>query len=145
MDFDYVIVGGGSAGCVLANRLSQNPDHSVLLIERGGRDTSPWIHIPATFFKVIGKGRDVHFYTSDADEGLGGRSTIDGRRRGRPPGVGMASGRTGRDGACVAPDALPDARGTPGCASAAATPPDAQAMESRGTSAALYAPRRESG
>jgi choline dehydrogenase-like flavoprotein len=76
MDFDYVIVGGGSAGCVLANRLSQNPDHSVLLIERGGRDTSPWIHIPATFFKVIGKGRDVHFYTSDADEGLGGRSTI---------------------------------------------------------------------
>ena len=47
MAFDYVIVGGGSAGCVLANRLSEDPQNSVCLIEAGGRDRSPFIHIPA--------------------------------------------------------------------------------------------------
>ena len=44
--FDYIIIGAGSAGCVLANRLTANPDTKVLLLEAGGKDTNPWIHIP---------------------------------------------------------------------------------------------------
>ena len=51
--FDYVIVGAGSAGCVLANRLSENPGISVALIEAGGRDTNPWIHVPAGYYRTM--------------------------------------------------------------------------------------------
>ena len=43
--FDYIIIGAGSAGCVLANRLTANPDTKVLLLEAGGKDTNPWIHL----------------------------------------------------------------------------------------------------
>ena len=57
-DFDYIIAGGGSAGCVLAARLSEDANSRVLLIESGHRDDDRYIHIPATFFKVIEKGRD---------------------------------------------------------------------------------------
>ena len=74
--YDYIIVGGGSSGCVLANRLSENPAHKVLLIESGRRDADPWIHIPATFFKVLGKGIDIHPYASNPDKGLNGRPSI---------------------------------------------------------------------
>jgi choline dehydrogenase len=49
-EFDYIIVGGGSSGCVVAARLSENPGNRVLLIESGARDTDRFIHIPATFF-----------------------------------------------------------------------------------------------
>jgi choline dehydrogenase len=74
--FDYIIVGGGSSGCVLANRLSEDPGHRVLLIESGKRDTDPWIHIPATFFKVLEKGEAVHPYASEPESGLNGRPHV---------------------------------------------------------------------
>ena len=57
--FDYVIVGAGSAGCVLANRLSADPSIRVLLLEAGGRDTSPFIHMPAGFFHMLRSGRNT--------------------------------------------------------------------------------------
>src|SRR5206468_120228 len=53
MKADYVIIGAGSAGCALANRLSEDPGVQVLLIEAGGRDWSPYIHIPAGFMKLL--------------------------------------------------------------------------------------------
>jgi choline dehydrogenase-like flavoprotein len=53
--FDYIVVGGGSAGCVLARRLSDDPDFRVLLLEAGGRDWHPYIHMPAGFAKLTGK------------------------------------------------------------------------------------------
>ena len=74
--FDYIVVGGGSSGCVLASRLSEDPDASVLLIESGRRDTAAWIGIPATFFKVIERGRDVVVYTGEESDRLNGRKPV---------------------------------------------------------------------
>ncbi len=51
--FDYVIIGAGSAGCVLANRLTENPDVTVALLEAGGKDTNPWIHVPAGYYRTM--------------------------------------------------------------------------------------------
>ncbi len=56
-EFDYVIVGAGSAGCVLANRLSADPDVTVLLVEAGGRDDWIWIHIPVGYLYCIDNPR----------------------------------------------------------------------------------------
>ena len=75
-EFDYIIVGGGSSGCVVAARLSENPGNRVLLIESGARETDRFIHIPATFFKVIEKGKDVQFYVSEPDKGLNGKPNV---------------------------------------------------------------------
>lgn len=72
-DYDYIVVGGGSSGCVMASRLSDNPRTRVLLIEAGRNDASPWIHIPATFFRVNRGGRDVIMYRGEAQDELGGR------------------------------------------------------------------------
>ena len=73
-NYDYVVVGGGTAGCVLANRLSQDPDASVLLLEAGGRDNWIWIHIPVGYLYCIGNPRTDWCWRTQAEEGLGGRS-----------------------------------------------------------------------
>jgi choline dehydrogenase len=79
--FDYIIVGGGTAGCVLANRLSQDPDVSVLLLEAGGRDNWIWIHIPVGYLFCIGNPRTDWCYRTQAEPGLNGRSILYARGR----------------------------------------------------------------
>ena len=74
MEFDFVIVGAGSAGCVLANRLSADQSVSVALIEAGGRDASPWIHVPVGYFKTIKDPALNWMYRTEAEKGLNGRS-----------------------------------------------------------------------
>ncbi|OKH83187.1 choline dehydrogenase [Mycobacterium sp. ST-F2] len=73
-EFDFIIVGAGSAGCLLANRLSANPDHRVLLIEAGGRDNLFWIKIPVGYLYTIANPRTDWCFTTEADPGLAGRS-----------------------------------------------------------------------
>jgi choline dehydrogenase len=70
---DYVIVGAGSAGCVLANRLTEDPATRVVLIEAGGRDWHPMIHIPAGYMKLLDHPTLTWGYKADADSGLDGR------------------------------------------------------------------------
>ncbi len=72
--YDYVIVGAGSAGCVLANRLSADPSLRVLLLEAGGRDTNPWIHVPVGYFKTLHNPATDWRYRTEPDPGLNGRS-----------------------------------------------------------------------
>src|SRR5690606_6401128 len=72
--YDYVIVGAGSAGCVLANRLSADPGVRVLLLEAGGRDDWIWIHIPAGYLYCIGNPRTDWMYRTQEEAGLNGRA-----------------------------------------------------------------------
>src|ERR1700722_3908218 len=73
MDADYVIVGAGSAGCVLANRLTEDPTMRVVLIEAGGRDWHPLIHIPAGYMKLLDHKTLTWGFRADAESGLDGR------------------------------------------------------------------------
>lgn len=71
--FDYVIIGGGTAGCLLANRLSAEPNHRVLLLEAGKTDSYPWIHIPVGYLYCIGNPRTDWMYNTEPDAGLNNR------------------------------------------------------------------------
>ena len=73
-EYDYVIAGGGSAGCVLANRLSANPSNRVLLLEAGGRDNWIWFHIPVGYLFAIGNPRSDWMFKTTAQAGLNGRA-----------------------------------------------------------------------
>ena len=73
-DFDHIVVGAGSAGCVVANRLSADPGNKVLLLEAGGRDNWIWFHIPVGYLFAIGNPRSDWMFETEAEPGLNGRT-----------------------------------------------------------------------
>ena len=73
-DFDYIVVGAGTAGCILANRLSADPRNRVLILEAGGGDNWIWFHIPVGYLFAIGNPRSDWMFRTDAEAGLNGRS-----------------------------------------------------------------------
>lgn len=73
-EFDYIIVGAGSAGCVLANRLSADPRNRVLILEAGGRDNWIWFHIPVGYLFAIGNPRSDWMFRTESQQGLNGRT-----------------------------------------------------------------------
>lgn len=78
-EFDYIVVGAGSAGCVLANRLSESGRHSVLLLEAGPKDSNIWIHVPLGYGRLF-KEKSVNWmYQTEPEPGLGGRSVFQPR------------------------------------------------------------------
>jgi len=74
--FDYIIVGAGSAGCVLANRLTASGHHRVLLLEAGGRDRNIWIHIPLGYGKLFHNPKVNWLYQSEPEPELNNRQII---------------------------------------------------------------------
>ncbi|MBV8250723.1 MAG: GMC family oxidoreductase N-terminal domain-containing protein [Comamonas sp.] len=72
--FDYIVIGGGTAGALLCNRLSRNPNHRVLLLEAGRKDDYHWIHIPVGYLYCIGNPRTDWLYKTEPEPGLNGRS-----------------------------------------------------------------------
>ena len=77
--FDYIVVGAGSAGCVLANRLSASGRHRVLLLEAGPEDRNIWIHVPIGYAKLFADAKHNWLYNSEPEAELGGRSIIQPR------------------------------------------------------------------
>src|ERR1700752_3640803 len=73
-DFDYIVVGAGTAGCIMANRLSADPNKRVLVLEAGGNDNWIWFHIPVGYLFAIGNPRSDWMFRTDAEVGLNGRS-----------------------------------------------------------------------
>ncbi len=73
-DYDYIVVGAGTAGCIVANRLSADPTKRVLLLEAGGRDTWIWFHIPVGYLFAIGNPRSDWMFKTDPEPGLNGRA-----------------------------------------------------------------------
>jgi choline dehydrogenase-like flavoprotein len=79
LEFDYVIVGAGSAGCVLANRLTASGKHAVLLLEAGPKDTNPWIHVPLGYGRLFKEKAVNWMYQTEPEPGLNGRSVFQPR------------------------------------------------------------------
>jgi choline dehydrogenase len=79
LEFDYVIVGAGSAGCVLANRLSADGKNSVLLLEAGPKDTNLWIHVPLGYGKLFKEKTVNWMYQTEPEPGLNGRTVFQPR------------------------------------------------------------------
>jgi choline dehydrogenase len=99
-EFDYIVIGAGSAGCALAARLSESGRHTVLLLEAGGPDTNPWIHIPVGYGKTFVNEELTWPYSTEPSPGLNGRSifTPSGRVLGGSSSInGLVYGRGQRE------------------------------------------------
>src|SRR5256714_7297345 len=80
-DFDYIVVGAGTAGCIMANRLSADPKNRVLILEAGGDDNWIWFHIPVGYLFAIGNPRSDWMFRTEPEPGLNGRSLAYPRRK----------------------------------------------------------------